>query len=299
MATQKSSGTVKRKSWKKVTVNTAKLVQIDEEAILLVPVKLCYRKSTSPLGSGRFGVVSLAKVVSIYTKVGILHFENHSISIFFKRSEKYNSKRATFIFGAKIVITIFGFQAEEEVKMSEEALAVKTISLRKGSLKELSILQSLDHPNIVKLLLYHKSDKELHLLCQKMAVTLYDKLDHEGAFDLEETLLLALQLFRALEYLEEEFVLHRDIKPTNILLNEALKHLKLCDFGCAQRLDNESSGTYSSYMCSRFYRAPELLLGLQNYDYKVDIWSAGCVVVEMLTARYVIKSEEKQEDRNS
>ena len=72
MATQNSSETVKRKSWKNVTVKTAKLVQIDEEAILLVPVKLCYRKSTSPLGSGRFGVVSLAKVVSIYTKVGIL-----------------------------------------------------------------------------------------------------------------------------------------------------------------------------------------------------------------------------------
>ena len=84
-----------------------------------------------------------------------------------------------------------------------------------------------------------------------------------------------------------------------ILLNETLRHLKLCDFGCAKRLDNESSGNYNSYMCSRFYRAPELLLGLQNYDYKVDIWSAGCVVVEMLTARYVIKSEEKQEDRNS
>ena len=169
--------------------------------------------------------------------------------------------------------------------MSEEALAVKTISLRKSSLRELSILQSLDHPNIVKLLLYHKSDKELHLLCQKMAITLYDKLDHEGAFDLEETLPLALQLFRALQYLEEEFVLHRDIKPTNILLNETLRHLKLCDFGCAKRLDNESSGNYNAYMCSRFYRAPELLLGLQNYDYKVDIWSAGCVVVEMLTAR--------------
>ena len=113
--------------------------------------------------------------------------------------------------------------------MSEEALAVKTISLRKGSLRELSILQSLDHPNIVKLLLYHKSDKELHLLCQKMAITLYDKLDHEGAFDLEETLPLALQLFRALQYLEEELVLHRDIEPTNILLNETLRHLKLCD----------------------------------------------------------------------
>ena len=41
----------------------------------------------------------------------------------------------------------------------------------------------------------------------------------------------------------------------------------------------------SPYMCSRFYRAPELLLGIQNYDYKVDIWSAGCVLVEMLTAK--------------
>ena len=63
--------TVKRKSWKKVTVSNAKLVQIDEESILLTPVKLCYRKSSCPLGSGRFGVVSLAKIVSIYTKVGL------------------------------------------------------------------------------------------------------------------------------------------------------------------------------------------------------------------------------------
>ena len=74
MSTASTSETVKRKSWKKVTVNTARLVQIDEEAILLVPVKLCYRKSTSPLGSGRFGVVSLAQVVSISTKVGILQY---------------------------------------------------------------------------------------------------------------------------------------------------------------------------------------------------------------------------------
>ena len=175
--------------------------------------------------------------------------------------------------------------------MSEDWLAVKTIRLRKGSLRELSILQSLDHPHIVKLLLYHKSEKELHLLCQKMAITLYDKLDHEGPFDLTETLYLAAQLFEALRYLEQELVLHRDIKPTNILLNETLRHLKVCDFGCAIRLERTSSTEerYSSYMCSRFYRAPELLLGLQNYDYKVDVWSAGCVVAEMLTARYIIK----------
>ena len=168
--------------------------------------------------------------------------------------------------------------------MSEEPLAVKTMSLRKGSMKELSILQSLDHPHIVKLLFYHKSDKELHLLCEKMAITLYDRLDHEGPIELDEALFLAVQLFEALDYLEDELVLHRDIKPTNILLNETCRLLKICDFGCAKRLVDETE-LNSSYMCSRFYRAPELLLGLETYDYKVDVWSAGCVLVEMLTAR--------------
>ena len=168
--------------------------------------------------------------------------------------------------------------------MSEDPLAVKTMNLRKGSMKELSILQSLDHKNIVKLLFYHKSDKELHLLCEKMAITLYDKLDHEGPFELNQSLPLASQLFQALAYLEDEMILHRDIKPTNILLNQNCTQLKICDFGCAKRIVDDTE-RYSSYMCSRFYRAPELLLGLQNYDYKVDIWSAGCVIVEMLTAK--------------
>ena len=151
--------------------------------------------------------------------------------------------------------------------------------------KELEILQKLSHKNIIQLLAYHKTDREMHLILEKMDWTLYDKLEQDGPLLLQDALGLTQQLFSALEYLEDEVVIvHRDIKPTNILLNQSCRCLKLCDFGCAKEIVNFED-KFVPYMCSRFYRAPELVLGIENYDFKVDIWSAGCVVAEMLTSR--------------
>merc|ERR1712156_207752 len=174
------------------------------------------------------------------------------------------------------------------IQLKSDEVAVKTLVLRPASLKEVSILQKLSHAHIVQLLAHHKNDRELHLIFERLNFTLYDKLDHDGPFHIDDCLGLSIQLFKALDYLESEFIIHRDIKPTNILLNESGRSLKLCDFGCAREVSNFED-KYASYMCSRFYRAPELLLGIEVYDFKVDIWSAACVIAEMLCAKPIFQ----------
>lgn len=72
---------------------------------------------------------------------------------------------------------------------------------------------------------------------------------------------------------------HRDIKPSNILINSS-NEAKYCDFGSAKILDE--GGKNVVYICSRYYRAPELILGSTAYGKEIDIWSLGCVLAEML-----------------
>lgn len=84
------------------------------------------------------------------------------------------------------------------------------------------------------------------------------------------------QLLLALKLLKKCGILHADIKPDNILVNDSNLVLKLCDFGSASLItDNE----ITPYLVSRFYRSPEIILGL-SYDYGIDMWSAGCTIYE-------------------
>ena len=75
-------------------------------------------------------------------------------------------------------------------------------------------------------------------------------------------------------------ICHRDIKSHNILVNAEKAHLVICDFGSAKKLVKGQSNI--SYISSRYYRAPELIFGSVDYSTKIDIWSAGCVVAEMI-----------------
>lgn len=94
--------------------------------------------------------------------------------------------------------------------------------------------------------------------------------------------LLFYQMIRAVHYLHAKGVCHRDIKPENFLMKKN-KKLVLCDLGSAKVLiKNEPS---LSYVCSRSYRAPELLFGDLNYSNSIDIWSLGCTFAEILLKR--------------
>lgn len=83
--------------------------------------------------------------------------------------------------------------------------------------------------------------------------------------------------------------MHRDIKPSNLLIDPTCHVLKICDFGSAKRYHAEDESI--PYITSRYYRAPELIFGRKNYDYTIDIWSAGCVMAEMVIGKPLFKGD--------
>jgi len=97
------------------------------------------------------------------------------------------------------------------------------------------------------------------------------------------------QLLRSLAYIHSVGICHRDIKPQNLLLNPATGVLKLCDFGSAKILVGGEPNV--SYICSRYYRAPELIFGATNYTTNIDIWSTGCVMAELMLGQPLFPGE--------
>ena len=87
------------------------------------------------------------------------------------------------------------------------------------------------------------------------------------------------QLLRGLKYIHSARVLHRDLKPSNLLLN-ANCDLKICDFGLARTM--QEADFMTEYVVTRWYRAPELLLNCNDYTAAIDVWSVGCIFMELL-----------------
>jgi glycogen synthase kinase 3 beta len=93
--------------------------------------------------------------------------------------------------------------------------------------------------------------------------------------------LFAFQMFAGLNYIHSLGITHRDLKPQNILCNPDSGEVKICDFGSAKQLVSGEKSV--AYIASRYYRAPELIMGCEYYTSAIDIWAAACVLAEMLT----------------
>jgi serine/threonine protein kinase len=110
----------------------------------------------------------------------------------------------------------------------------------------------------------------------------------EKPFSCAEVAKIMFQVLKGLEYLHEKGIMHRDIKPANLLINAQSLRVKICDFGSAKFVKDKA---HYPYIVSRFYRAPELVLACNDYDTAVDIWAAGCVLLELFTGRPVFVGE--------
>jgi glycogen synthase kinase 3 beta len=101
--------------------------------------------------------------------------------------------------------------------------------------------------------------------------------------------LYAYQLMRSIAYIHAVGICHRDIKPQNVLVDTNSHILKLCDFGSAKKLVPGEPNV--SYICSRYYRAPELIFGNSNYTTQIDVWSVGCVIAELMLRQPIFPGE--------
>ncbi|CEQ39597.1 SPOSA6832_01130 [Sporobolomyces salmonicolor] len=106
------------------------------------------------------------------------------------------------------------------------------------------------------------------------------------------------QTLCGLKYIHSAHVLHRDLKPGNLLVNADCE-LKICDFGLARGFDQDAAATaagqqgfMTEYVATRWYRAPEIMLSFANYTTAIDIWSVGCVLAELLGGRPIFKGKD-------
>ena len=150
--------------------------------------------------------------------------------------------------------------------------------------REIMFLRELKHPNIVNLINVMKAenDKDIYLVSDLMESDLHAVI-RAGILEEVHKQFVIYQLFKALKFMHSAGVIHRDIKPSNILLNSDCS-IKVCDFGLARSLSctsSSSSPVLTDYVATRWYRAPEILLGSSSYSRGVDTWAAGCILGEM------------------
>ncbi|XP_048862151.1 glycogen synthase kinase-3 beta-like isoform X1 [Brienomyrus brachyistius] len=194
----------------------------------------------------------------------------------------------------------FGVVYQAKLCDTGELVAIKKVLQDKRfKNRELQIMRKLDHCNIVRLryFFYSSGDKKdevyLNLVLDYVPETVYRVARHYSRA--KQTLpiiyvkLYVYQLFRSLAYIHSFGICHRDIKPQNLLLDPETAVLKLCDFGSAKQLVRGEPNV--SYICSRYYRAPELIFGATDYTSSIDVWSAGCVLAELLLGQPIFPGD--------
>ena len=185
----------------------------------------------------------------------------------------------------------FGVVYKAQDKETDRVVAIKKVFQDPNYRnREFQIVKELNHTNNIKVSNYfftkgeeNVNESYLNLVMDYIPETMYRVLRYyvKMKMPFPDALgkIYAYQMFRSLAYIHALGICHRDIKPQNILVDTQTHRVVMCDFGSAKKL--APGETSVAYICSRYYRAPELILGEEQYNDCIDIWSIGCVIAEM------------------
>ncbi|KXJ84299.1 hypothetical protein RP20_CCG011886 [Aedes albopictus] len=180
-------------------------------------------------------------------------------------------------------------------RITGQKLAVKKLSRpfqdqthAKRAYREIKLLQTLDHPFIIKLLYAYSpqndlaSFKDIYLFTECMEGSLTTVIGNP--LDHERISFLIYQILCGIKHMHSAGIIHRDLKPSNIVVNKNCS-LKILDFGLARSVGTNFNMT--QYVITRYYRAPEVILHME-YDTNVDIWAIGCIMAELIKGQVLL-----------
>lgn len=189
----------------------------------------------------------------------------------------------------------------KQVAIKKVANAFDDMVDAKRMLREVRLMRQFNHPNVVKLYdimepPYIEDFEDLYIVTELMSTDLQKILYSKTKLSEEQMQYLLYQLAAGMNYINSASVLHRDLKPSNLLIDIQTCNLQICDFGLARGTtgqkdvmeDTPEASTskieqeYTEYVVTRWYRAPEIMLGFHSYDQAIDMWSVGCIFGEML-----------------
>jgi serine/threonine protein kinase len=194
-------------------------------------------------------------------------------------SEKAVGRGAYGVVGA-----VENVETGEKLAVKRVANAFEDLVDGKRVVREIRLLRQLRHENInyIKDLTVrtHDDEDDVYIVTELMDTDLHKVIYSSQPLLDDHVQFFIYQVLRGLKYLHSAHVLHRDLKPGNLLVNGNCD-LKICDFGLARADAEENKLAMTSYVVTRWYRAPELLF-LKEYTGAIDIWSVGCIFAELL-----------------
>ncbi|XP_076800323.1 serine/threonine-protein kinase NLK-like [Clavelina lepadiformis] len=181
----------------------------------------------------------------------------------------------------------------KQVALKKMPNVFHNIMSAKRVLRELKMLCYFNHENVLSavdvLPPVDSPYEEMYVITQLMHTDLHKIIVSQQPLTSDHLRLFLYQILRGLKYLHGAHILHRDVKPGNLLINSDCR-LKICDFGLARLEEPDQSKYMTQEVVTQYYRAPELLLGARHYGAAVDIWSVGCIFAELLARRILFQA---------